>query len=50
MANTCSSFSFYTHVLKVGSTPSLKSLDNQLKACWDLESFGVTDTEDSVYD
>lgn len=50
MANTCSSSSLYTHVLRVDSTPSLKSLDNQLKAFWDLESFGVTDTEDSVYD
>ena len=39
-----------THVLRVDTAPSLKSLDKQLTAFWELESFGVTDNETSVHE
>ena len=37
-----------THVLRVDSGPTLKDLDKRLRSFWDLESLGVTDTEDTV--
>ena len=39
-----------THVLRVESGPTLKDLDKRLSSFWDLESLGVTDTEDAVHE
>uniref|UniRef100_A0A1X7UFU4 Uncharacterized protein n=1 Tax=Amphimedon queenslandica TaxID=400682 RepID=A0A1X7UFU4_AMPQE len=38
-----------THVTIVDSGPTLKDLDNRLRLFWDLESMGVTDTEDAQF-
>ena len=37
-----------THVLRVDSGPTLKDLDKRLRSFTDLESLGITDTEDTV--
>ena len=40
-----------THTLWVdGLSPESQLLDERLKFYWELESFGVTDSEHSVYD
>ena len=47
---SCQSATLFTHVLKVDSSPNLRSLKSQLKAFWDLESLGIVDNEDSVHE
>ena len=40
-----------THTLRVdGLSPEAQKLDDSLQAFWELESFGITDTEKSVHD
>lgn len=43
--------SLATHTLRVdGLSPEAQKLDDSLQAFWELESFGITDTEKSVHD
>ena len=40
-----------THSLRIDGMPSkLQQLDNRIKSFWDLESFGISASEHSVYD
>ena len=45
-----SSTSLVTHVLKVETGPTNRELDKKLRSFWDLESLGILDTEDTVYE
>ena len=40
-----------THTLRVDGLPQkVETLDRRLKAFWELEAFGISDSEHSVYD
>ncbi|XP_011410528.1 PREDICTED: uncharacterized protein LOC100633078 [Amphimedon queenslandica] len=45
-----SSAALITHVLKVETGPTNREIDKRLRSFWDLESLGIVDTEEAVYE
>ena len=45
-----SSAALIAHVLKVETGPTNREIDKRLRSFWDLESLGIVDTEEAMYE